>query len=174
MGFADALIKLGIKYDSQDTLDFIDSVGKVYKEVTDAVSPDSFYHRIIAPTGSLSILADCSSSVEPIFAEVFERHLTVGKIEETRDFYKSEYVRTAHEISPEWHIKIQAQWQKWADGGISKTINLPYEASIDDVKNAYKLAWELGCKGITAYRDGSKESQVLYVKHGCEGDTCYL
>jgi ribonucleoside-diphosphate reductase alpha chain len=174
MGFADALIKLGIYYDSQDCLDFIDTIGKVYKEVTDSVAEDSFYRRIVAPTGSLSILADCSSGVEPIFSEVFERHLTVGKIEETREIYKSQYVRAAHEITPEWHVNIQAQWQKWVDGGISKTINLPYSASIDDVKHAYIQAYKLGCKGITVYRDMSKNEQVLYAKHGCEGETCYL
>ena len=173
MGFADALIKLGIYYDSKDTLDFIDSLGKIYKEVTDSVSPDSFYHRIIAPTGSLSILADCSSSIEPVFSEVFERHLTVGKIEETRDFYKSQYVRTAHQIEPEWHIKIQTKWQEWVDGGISKTINLPSSSSIENVKKAYMQAWSLGAKGITVYRDESKDTQVLYAK-GCEGDACYL
>ena len=174
MGFADALIKLGIYYDSKDALDFIDDIGVVYKEITDSVCPDAFYHRIIAPTGSLSILADCSASVEPIFSEVFERHLTVGKIEETRDFYKSEYVRTAHEIEPEWHVNIQAQWQKWADGGISKTVNLPRFASIENVKDIYKYAWDKGCKGITIYRDFSKDEQVLYSKPSCEGDTCYL
>lgn len=174
MGFADALIKLGIYYDSKECLDFIDEVGVVYKEVTDAISPDSFYHRIIAPTGSLSILADCSASIEPVFSEVFERNLTVGKIEETREIYKSKYARVAHEISPEWHINIQAQWQKWADGGISKTINLPSNASIENVKDAYIKAYELKCKGITVYRDFSKSEQVYYSKPSCEGDACYL
>jgi ribonucleoside-diphosphate reductase alpha chain len=175
MGFADALIKLGIYYDSKECLDFIDQVGAVWKRVTDTVDPDAFYHRIIAPTGSLSILADCSASIEPIFAEVFERSLTVGRIEETRNIYKSQYLRVAHEIAPEWHIKVQAQWQKWADGGISKTINLPYNASIEDIKAAYMLAYESGCKGITVYRDMSKSKQVLYaMKPSCEGDTCYL
>lgn len=174
MGFADALIKLGIYYDSKECLDFIDEIGKIYKEVTDYISPDSFYHRIIAPTGSLSILADCSASIEPVFSEVFERNLTVGKIEETREIYKSKYAKVAHEISPEWHINIQAQWQKWADGGISKTINLPSSASIENVREAYIKAYESKCKGITIYRDFSKSEQVYYSKPSCEGDACYL
>ena len=150
-------------------------MGATWKEVTDRDYPDCFYKRIIAPTGSLSILADCSASIEPIFSEVFERSLTVGRIEETRNIYKSQYLRTAHEISPEWHIKVQAQWQKWADGGISKTINLPGNSSIEDVKRAYMMAWELGTKGVTVYRDMSKSKQVLYAKKpSCEGDTCTL
>jgi ribonucleoside-diphosphate reductase alpha chain len=178
MGFADTLIKLGIFYDSQASLDFIDQVGKVYKETTDAINPDDFhfYHRIIAPTGSLSILADCSSGIEPIFADTFERNLTIGKIEETRDLYKSEYVRIAHEITPEWHIKVQAQWQKWLDGSCSKTINMNEFASVDDIKNAYKLAWQSGCKGITIFRDESKETQVLTkkTKPKCSDGECTL
>jgi len=174
MGFADALIKLGVYYDSNESLDFIDRVGEVYKSCTNAIGGEAFYKRIIAPTGSLSILADCSSGIEPVFAEVFERHLTIGVIEETRDLYKSSYTRTADKISPEWHIKVQAQWQKWADGGISKTVNLPHNATVDDVKNAYKLAWKLGCKGVTIYRDFSKDSQVLYKRPSCSDETCYL
>jgi ribonucleoside-diphosphate reductase alpha chain len=176
MGFADTLIKLGIYYDSEEALSFIDNVGKIYKNVTDNISPDSFYHRIIAPTGSLSILADCSSSIEPVFSEVFESNLTVGKIEEAREIYKSKYCRTAHEIDPMWHLKIQAQWQKWADGGISKTINLPHTASIQDVKDIYFKAWELGIKGITIYRDNSKTEQPLNIKPTgkCDDGTCYL
>jgi ribonucleoside-diphosphate reductase alpha chain len=173
MGFADALIKMEIYYDSQASLDFIDSVGEIYKNVTDDIAKDSFYKRIIAPTGSLSILADCSSGIEPVFSEIFERNLTVGKIEETRDIYKSRYTRVSHNIEPEWHLKVQAKWQEWVDGGISKTINLPSSASIRDVKNIYRKAWKLGTKGITVYRNMSKDHQVLYAK-GCEGETCYL
>jgi len=162
MGFADCLIKLGIKYDSQECLDFIDKLGAVYKEASLSYNPDKFYfyRRIIAPTGSLSILADASSGVEPVYDVAFERSLTIGKIEETRDLYKSEYVRTAHQVSPEWHVRVAAKWQEWVDGGISKTTNMPYTSSVEDIKNVYKLAWDLGCKGITVYRDGSR-NQVL-------------
>jgi ribonucleoside-diphosphate reductase alpha chain len=164
MGFADCLIRLGILYDSQECLDFIDKIGAVYKEASLDYNADMFYfyRRIIAPTGSLSILADCSSGVEPVYDVAFERSLTIGKIEEVRDLYKSEFVRTAHQISPEWHIKVLAKWQEWIDGGVSKTVNLPNTASVDDVKDVYKKTWAAGCKGITVYRDGCREEQVLY------------
>jgi len=76
-----------------------------------------------------------------------------------------------------WHLKVQAQWQKWVDGSISKTINLPYESSIDDVKKIYMEAWKMGCKGITIFRDGSKEG-VLKRKTNhrmkCSDDSCHL
>lgn len=177
MGFADALIKMEIYYDSQECLDFIDSIGKVFEEETDNYDEvKRFTRRSIAPTGSLSILANCSSGIEPIFDSVFERHLTVGVIEETRDIYKSPFVRTAHQVSPEWHVRIQAQIQKWIDSAVSKTVNLPHNASVDDVKYVYMLAWELGCKGITTFRDQSKDSQVLYStkKQKCSDEECYL
>jgi ribonucleoside-diphosphate reductase alpha chain len=163
MGFADCLIKLGIKYDTQDCLDFIDKVGKVYVEATNSYNPDAFYfyRRIIAPTGSLSILADCSSGIEPVYDIAFERSLTIGKIEEVRELYKSEYVRTSHQVSPEWHVKVLAKWQEYVNGGVSKTVNLPYTASMDDIKAVYRMAWEMGCKGITVYRDGCRDVQVL-------------
>jgi ribonucleoside-diphosphate reductase alpha chain len=182
MGFADALIKLGIRYDSDDCLAFIDRLGAVYKDATLSYNPDKFYfyRRIIAPTGSLSILADCSTGVEPVYDVAFERSLTVGKIEEVRDLYKSEFVRTAHQVSPEWHVKILAQWQKWLDGGCSKTVNMPNTASVDDIKAVYKMAWKMGCKGITVYRDGCRDQQVLYSKPStppkgkCSDETCTL
>lgn len=175
MGFADCLIQLGIKYDSEDSLKFIDEVGKIYKEVTDKLAKNCFWKRIIAPTGSLSLLANCSSGIEPIFDIDFERHLTIGVVRETRDLYKSKFVRTAHQISSEWHLKIQAQWQKWLDGSISKTVNLPNHASVDDVKKTYVNAWKLGCKGITIFRDGSKEGVLRAIsKQKCSDEGCIL
>lgn len=185
MGFADCLIKLGIKYDSKECLDFIDKVGEVYKKSTEEYAKDKeksyFYKRIIAPTGSLSILADCSSGIEPIYDVTFERRLVVGLIEETRDLYKSEHVRTALQIAPEWHVKVLAQWQKWIDGGVSKTVNLPHDASVDDLKGIYKQAWKLGCKGVTVYRDGCRSDQVLvsnttnkFSMGKCSDESCTL
>lgn len=172
MGFADALIMLGIKYDSEDCLSFIEELAKPYKEATEEMAPESFYKRIIAPTGSLSVLADCSSGVEPIFAKAFERHLTVGVLQETRDIYKSEYVRTAHEVSPEWHLKVQAKFQSIVDGGISKTINLPSNASVDDIKSIYVQAWKSGVKGVTVFREDSIDG-VLKAS-SCDDGTCHL
>jgi ribonucleoside-diphosphate reductase alpha chain len=178
MGFADCLIKLGILYDSPECLAFIDQLGARYKEVTNSYEKDKFYfyRRILAPTGSLSILADCSSGIEPVYDTTFERHLTVGVVEETRDLYKSKYVRTAHQITPEWHVKVLAQWQKWVNGGVSKTVNLPHDASVEDVKKVYKQAWKMGCKGITVYRDGCKDNQVLVGAPvgKCSDDSCTL
>jgi len=182
MGFADLLIKLGIKYDSQDCLDFIDKLGAVYKKATEEYDKDTFYfyRRIIAPTGSLSILADCSSGIEPIYDTTFERRLAVGVVEETRDLYKSEHVRTAYQVSPEWHVKVLAQWQKWVNGGVSKTVNLPHDASLDDIKDVYRLAWKMNCKGVTVFRDGCRNDQVLVTKTNkfnmgkCSDDTCTL
>jgi len=177
MGFADCLIKLSIYYDSQECLNFIDEIGKIYKEETEAMAKDSFYKRIIAPTGSLSILADCSSGIEPLFETIFERHLTIGIITETREIYKSKYVRTAHQIDPIWHLKVQAQWQKWLDGAASKTINLPYEASVDDIKDIYINAWKMGVKGVTVFRNGCKEGVLKTVTSGrnkCDGASCHL
>ena len=181
MGFADCLIKLSIKYDSDECLEFIKQLGSVYKEATESYDDKfHFYRRIIAPTGSLSILADCSSGIEPIFDTTFTRSLTIGRIEEVRDLYKSEHVRTAHDVSPEWHVRILSEWQKWVDGGVSKTVNLPHDASIDDVKLVYTQAWLTGCKGITVYRDGSR-NQVLesnnkpkYKTSKCSDETCTL
>jgi ribonucleoside-diphosphate reductase alpha chain len=82
----------------------------------------------------------------------------MGVPEEVKSIY-----RTAHDISPEWHIKMQAAWQKYTDNAVSKTINFSHSATIDDVESAYMMAWKLGCKGITIYRDGSKDVQILSV-----------
>lgn len=172
MGFADCLIKLGIRYDSEDTLKFIDEIGKIYKNVTDSLAKKCFWKRIIAPTGSLSILANCSSGIEPIFDTNFDRHLTVGILNETREIYKSKLAITAHQVSPDWHLKIQAKWQSWIDGSISKTINLPNSASVDDIKDTYLKAWKSGCKGITIFRDGCKEGVLRRSK--CDDGLCHL
>jgi len=150
----------------------------------------------IAPTGTISIIAGTSSSIEPIFAVAYERHVTVGRfIEVDKLFleYLSRYeldtpefieevvkrgsiadvpyapktlrklFKGAHDIEPLWHVLHQAVWQQWVCAGVSKTVNLRYEATIEDVREVYLLAWRLGCKGITVYRDKSKARQVIYV-----------
>lgn len=153
----------------------------------------------VAPTGTLSMLADCSSGMEPIFSLVFEKHVTVGKffytnkiLEQTlkeNNLYSDEILEKINnnygslkgipEI-PEWmqkvfvtamdmhwadHLLAQGVWQDWIGNAIAKTINMPHDATADDVKAAYLLAHELGLKGITVYRDGSRDKQVLHMKN---------
>ena len=153
------------------------------------------YTTVIAPTGSISMIAGCSSGIEPVFSLAFEKNVSVGSFyyidpvfEETmlreglfdemlvRDVvnnrgsvahipyippkFKKIFV-TAHDISAEDHIRTLAAFQKWVDSSISKTCNFPFEASVDDVRKAYLLAYELGCKAVTVFRDRSIKEQVL-------------
>lgn len=151
----------------------------------------------IAPTGSISIIAGCSSGIEPLFAISFIRNVLSGTrlfetnplfelVAKERGFYSGglleeiartgsvqdndrvpEDVRelfvTALEIRPEWHVRLQAAFQKYTDNAVSKTVNLPSEATVEDVKSVYELAWKLKCKGVTVFRYGSKPEQVLYI-----------
>ncbi len=155
----------------------------------------------IAPTGTISIIGDCSSGIEPVFALAYihrakavgdqYRTLTIANqtftdIAKREGFYSDDLAAkvldngsvsgvdgvpeqwqqvfvTAPEIDPIWHVKMQAAFQSYTDNGVSKTINLPNSATIDDVQTAYLLAWQTGCNGITIYRDGSKSTQVLNV-----------
>ena len=153
----------------------------------------------IAPTGTLSILAGCSSGIEPVFALAFLRRVMEGKqlpeINETfkrelirRDLYSDDMIHlisktgniksirlpgdlkkifvTSLDISPEFHVRMQAAFQRHVDNAVSKTVNLPKNATVEDVRNIYLLAWKLKCKGITIYRYGSKPEQVLYLGTG--------
>lgn len=149
----------------------------------------------VAPTGTISLLANCSSGIEPIYSIVYRRlsfesermmfaHPLFEQYARARGFYTEALMRrvaeagslvrlsdvpeearrlfvTTHEISPEWHVRMQAAFQKHIDAAVSKTINFAADALVEDVKKAYLLAHELGCKGITVYRDGSREKQVL-------------
>jgi ribonucleoside-diphosphate reductase alpha chain len=149
----------------------------------------------IAPTGTISIIAGTSSSIEPLFALAFIRNVAVGKfieidplfleylrkyelddpaviqkIAESGSVSEEKFIprtikklfRTAHEVSPEFHLLHQACWQQWNDSGTSKTINLKSEEPPETVEKVYLLAWKLGVKGITIYRDKSKSQQVIY------------
>ena len=151
----------------------------------------------IAPTGTLSMIADVSNGVEPVFALVFEKRVTVGRFFYTskifenvlkeHNLYNDEVllkisnnygsIRGLDEI-PDWmqrifataidihwtdHLMAQAIWQKWIGNAIAKTINMPADATVEDVKCAYLLAHELGLKGVTIYRDGSRNEQVLHI-----------
>ncbi len=216
MGFAELLIKLGIAYDSKDAL----SLGeKLMQFITNearqsstelGVERGSFSNfelsvwnskyeamrnatvTTIAPTGTISIIAGCSSGIEPIFAVAFVRNVMGGMLEinklfeemaKERGFYSKELITeiakcgsiqdidgipedvkrmfvTALDLSPEWHVRMQAAFQKYTDNAVSKTVNLPGDATWADVKKVFLLAYKLKCKGITIYRYGSKE-QVL-------------
>jgi len=152
----------------------------------------------IAPTGTISILAGCSSGVEPVFAITFVRKVLDGQellevhplfqaVAKERGFYSEALMKriaekgtladfeevpedvrkvfvTAHDVTPDWHIRIQAAFQKHTDNAVSKTINFPFSATAEDVRNAYSQAYRLGCKGLTIYRDGSREAQVLNIQ----------
>ena len=217
MGFADMLIKLDIPYDSEEALKTAGEVMKFVSEEAYTASvelarergpfpnyPSSVYteeirnatRTTIAPTGSLSIIADCSSGIEPIFAVSFVRKNILSdvvmveinplfeEIARERGFYTAELMEkiaqsgsvqemeevppdvqrafvTAHDISPEWHIRMQAAFQKYTENAVSKTVNFPHSATEEDVASVFRLAYELGCKGVTVYRDGSRETQVL-------------
>ena len=151
----------------------------------------------IAPTGSISIIAGCSSGIEPIFAVSFIRNVLSGTrlfetnplfemVAKERGFYGAELFEkiattgslqniegipydvrklfvTALDIQPEWHVRMQAVFQKYTDNAVSKTVNLPREATVDAVREIYELAWKSKCKGVTVFRYGSKPEQVLYI-----------
>lgn len=220
MGFADLLYQLKIPYNSESALGLAEEVmgfiqkesheaskclaeeRGVFKNFDQSVFKDQqgcIYRNAtittIAPTGTLSIIADCSSGVEPLFALSFVRNVMDNdklievnphfeRVAKERGFYSSELLDTialeggiqhideipedvrkvfvtAHDISPEWHIRMQAAFQKHTDNAVSKTVNLSRDATVEDVLKIYNLAYELDCKGVTIYRDGSKENQVL-------------
>ncbi|HUK37526.1 MAG TPA: adenosylcobalamin-dependent ribonucleoside-diphosphate reductase [Methanomicrobiales archaeon] len=218
MGFADALIRLGIPYESGEALRFAERVMALIQKVGHerseelgaekgsfpAIGKSVFSGAMrnstvttIAPTGSLHIIADTSSGIEPLFALAFERQMagrTVPMVNElfvqavsrrprSADLIHQALVegsarnlplpddmkdlfRTAPEISPEHHVRMQAAFQKYVDNAVSKTVNLPETATPGDIARIYELARTLGCKGITVYRYNSKPDQVL--SRGCE------
>lgn len=186
MGFADMLIKMDIKYDTDEALKIAHKLMKFIHDTALVASADLAESRgvfpayrgstwctehgirlrnacltTIAPTGTLSIIANCSSGIEPYYSKSTKKHILETILEEEVEFAKSDSFITSHEISPDWHIKIQAAFQTHSDSAVSKTINFPNSATIEDVKHAYMLAYKLKCKGITVYRDGSRSLQVL-------------
>lgn len=218
MGFADLLVRLGIPYNSKKAIEAAERIMKFIQEKSREASMElaeergvfpnfGFYYNkrlrlrnatttAIAPTGSISIIANCSSGIEPLFAVSFVRHVLNTELVEVnpvfeeiarkRNFYSEELMRkiamkgsiqnieeipkdvrrvfvTSHDISPEWHIRMQSAFQRYVDNSVSKTINFPANASIKDVEKTYLLAHKLGCKGITIYRYGSRGEQVLNI-----------
>ncbi len=223
MGFAELLFLLKIPYNSVQALRLGDRLisfiateaRKKSMELGQERGSFKNYHRstwqkkypsmrnatciTIAPTGTLSILAGCSSGIEPVFALAFLRRVMEGKqLSEINDIFKQELIRrdlyseklihlisktgniqqsklpadlkkifvTSLDIAPEFHVRMQAAFQRHVDNAVSKTVNLPKNASQNDVRSIYLLAWKLKCKGITVYRYGSKPEQVLYLGTG--------
>ena len=223
MGWADLLFILGIPYDSPEAIGLAGQLMAFVKDkghdqsarLAEERGPfpnwsHSIYQTIrpmrnstvttIAPTGTISMIAGCSSGIEPIFALAFQHRVkqpdgervltfvneTFEAIAKEQGFYSEALMaeiaqrgslhgipgipewaarvfKTAHEIPAEWHVRHQAAFQRSTDNGVSKTINLPNEATEEDVARAYRTAWELGCLGITVFRDGCKGEQVLNV-----------
>ena len=119
----------------------------------------------IAPTGTIALLADCNSGIEPFFSKKYIRNITEGKENKAVDSINQEIkwdnIKTANEIHWKDHINIQSAWQMYTDNAVSKTINMPENATIDDIYQAYIYAYKMGCKGITVYRNNSKLFQIL-------------
>ncbi len=218
MGWADMLIQLGIPYNSveasqlaNEVMKFVQAESKkqsafmalergVFPNFDKSVFTDDMAMRnatttTIAPTGTLSIIAGCSSGIEPLFAVAFVRNILEGtklyevnphfeQIAKERGFWSKELIEeiaekgslqsidsvpidvkkafiTAHDISPLDHVRMQAAFQKHIDNAVSKTVNFPHDATPKEVEDVYYLAYGLGCKGVTVYRDGSRDEQVL-------------
>jgi len=225
MGWADLLIKLAIPYNSEKALKLADKIMTFINEKGHRVSEELAEKRgvfpafvgsvfdhpgvnyklrnstvtTIAPTGTISIIANCSSGIEPLFAVCYTRKniLDAGdelievnplflEVAKREGFYSEATMRkvaeygsargvsevpekwqkvfvTSHEIEPEFHVKMQAAFQAHTDNAVSKTVNFSNSATVEDVKNVYLMAYKLGCKGITIYRDGSRDVQVLNI-----------
>jgi len=220
MGFADMLIHLGIPYNSPEAVKVAEDVMSFICERTTRISAELAKQRsvfenfkgsiydspdkprvrnatriTIAPTGTVSIIAGCSSGIEPIYAVSYLKTVMEGeqlivtnpyfeRKAKKEGFYSPELIKriaaagsvigidevseevqhlfvTSHDIGYEWHIRLQAAFQKYADNAVSKTVNFRHEASKEDVGRAFRLAYSLGCKGITVYRDRSRAEQVL-------------
>lgn len=190
MGFADALLKMRVSYNSEDAVKFAEQLSTNLQRVAEDESLHLGEERgpyplhgngskgrrnalllAIAPTGSISRIAGTSSGIEPNFSWVYTQKSLEKEFEVVHPLYGSlrdkekvpDYFVTAHEVPWEQHIKIQAAFQEHVGGGVSKTINLPHDATKEDIGKAILLAHALGCKGITVYRDGCREGQVLKV-----------
>ena len=220
MGLADIFYMMGIPYNSEEAVTLGEKVMKFINDESVACSIelaaekgsfpywegstwDTQEHQpirncgttTVAPTGTISIIADCSGGIEPLFSLVFTRQVLNGQkmLEGSQHFAKKakelgvltddllQYAKEngsiqklkdlpedlrkvfvcTHDVSPEWHIKMQAAFQRHVHASVSKTINLSHEASKADVEQAYLLAWKMGCKGITVYRDGCRAEQPM-------------
>ena len=198
MGWADLLFRLRIPYDSDRALELAEKIMSAIRETAHRTSaelskekgiPEVLKHlgrrnatlTCIAPTGTIALLADCSSGIEPLFAlehtrvrtqvdgtKVVMKQVNRYYAEALKEGLQEDVIRsvfvTSHDVAPLSHVRTQGVFQKYTDLAVSKTVNLPHDSSVKDVLDSYILAWKLGCKGITIYRDGSKSMQVLYRK----------
>ena len=227
MGFADALYKLGVPYGSEEGCEFGERLMHVLDDESHLASEilaeergvfpawegsdwekqgrrlRNSYTTTVAPTGTISILADCSGGIEPMFSLAFQRQVmkdvqgrptvmrevnyvfekaardagyyseglidriieegSIQGFDEIPEAHKTVFV-TSHDITPEWHMRMQAAFQRHCDSSISKTINFPHEATVADVRSIYDLAIALDVKGVTVYRDGCREMQPMALK----------
>lgn len=217
MGFARVLMRLGIPYDSEEGIETARKIMSFIREKASKTSldlartsgPYPYYEGLgdprrnshlltIAPTGTISMIADTSSGCEPEFSIIWYKNVMDGthlpytlslfeQVARREGFWSDDLPEkilenhgscrglslvpekwqkvfaTAHDIAPEWHVRMQAAFQESIDSAVSKTINLAASATVEDVKSSYLLAYEMGCKGITVYRDGSRNNQVLNV-----------
>lgn len=197
MGWADTLLALGMKYESPEALQLAEDVMQFINDTAWEYSKKHEYNNAtcttIAPTGTISMIANVSGGIEPNFSWVYVRkamdkdfyvvHPLMEKELRARGIYNDatlkllykgtplnqipglndlpDYWQLAHQVSSEYHIRMQAAFQKYTDNAVSKTINLDNSATEDDVRHAYELAYQLGCKGVTVYRDGCRANQVL-------------
>ncbi|HSQ43084.1 MAG TPA: vitamin B12-dependent ribonucleotide reductase [Fibrobacteraceae bacterium] len=223
MGFADAMFRLGIAYDSDEGIAFGEKVMKFINDESHNASEalanergvfpnwkgsvwDTKYNRpmrnsactTVAPTGTISIIANCSGGIEPLFSLAFIRQVLDGQkmveinpyfeeVAKSRGIHSQELFQRlaeegslahlegvpedlkhifvcSHDIDPEWHVRMQAAFQRHCDSSISKTINLPNQADRAEVEKIYTMAWDLNCKGITVYRDGCRSMQPMTLK----------
>jgi ribonucleoside-diphosphate reductase alpha chain len=225
------LIKLKMSYDSEEAVEMGRKIMKFIRLESDIMSEELAEKRgpygawkgskpekngdkpirnacrlTVAPTGTISMIAGCSSGIEPVFSLAYRKHNILEgktlyyvdknfeKVAKNQGFYNEDLLehltnggslqdrddvpqdtknifRTAPDVSPEYHVRMQAAFQESVDAGISKTINFPNEASEEDVTTTYMLAWELQCKGITVYRSGSRDKEVLTSGTASEGES---
>jgi ribonucleoside-diphosphate reductase alpha chain len=222
MGFADALVRMDVPYDSERALELAEELAELIEREAMAASTDLARERgpfpawkgsrwealglapmrnatttSIAPTGTISILAGCSGGIEPLYAVSFVRRVLDGtqlvdvhplfvERAQKEGWYSEQLMKrvaergsvrgldqvpeqvqrvfaTAYDVDPAWHLRMQAAFQRHVHNAVSKTINFPQSATVEQVEAAYLQAYQLGCKGVTVYRDGSRDAQVLSV-----------
>jgi ribonucleoside-diphosphate reductase alpha chain len=222
MGFARVLFALEVPYDSKEGVEWGRKIMKFIQEIgydesaklaeergtypawegsrqwEKGLKVRNSYVTTVAPTGTISMIADTSGGCEPEFSLIWYKRVMDGdelpyfldyfeEVAKREGFWREDLVQkildnhgsprglkdvpekwqrvfaTAHDVAPEWHVRMQAGFQDYSDAAVSKTINMPREATVEDVKKAYLLAFDLKCKGITVYRDGSREDQVLNI-----------